>query len=150
MSPEAVAEKVIILSSMGFADNNLEELVKKYNGNLELIVEMLLLNQGKSRGYHSDEPQQGRHGYCRRRREMSPEAVAEKVIILSSMGFTNNNLEELVKKYNGNLELIVEMLFLNQRNENINKGKDKERIIKEDNDMEVEEEGNANVFSYNL
>ncbi|CAI2167250.1 2531_t:CDS:1 [Funneliformis geosporum] len=74
----------------------------------------------------------------RRNQQIPSEVVAEKVNVLNTMGFVDDNLEGLVKKYNGNLEYIIEVLLLNQRN-----GQKDENEIKKDNDdeqsMEVEE-----------
>ncbi|CAG8481742.1 2582_t:CDS:2 [Funneliformis caledonium] len=44
----------------------------------------------------------------RRHQQISSEVVAEKVNVLHTMGFVEDNLEGLVKKYNGNLEHIIE------------------------------------------
>ncbi|RIA86162.1 hypothetical protein C1645_780299 [Glomus cerebriforme] len=85
-----------------------------------------------SRGY-------GCGRYYRRNQQISSEVVAEKLNILHSMGFVNDNLEELIKKYNGNLELIIEVLLFNQQNEQNNERKEVTNDEK-DQPMEVEEE----------
>jgi hypothetical protein len=114
---------------------------------------------GRSRyGCHSGETQQGNdnanrcyrnasyrgHGcgrYYRRRQQISSEIVAEKINILHSMGFFNDNLEELVKRYNGNLESVIEVLLFNQQNEQ-NKQAVREESGEKDQPMEIEEENN--------
>jgi hypothetical protein len=92
-----------------------------------------------SRGY-------GCGRYYRRRQQISPEIVAEKINTLHSMGFFNDNLEELVRKYNGNLEAIIEVLLFNQQNEQNNENVNKQVVREENNEkdqpMEIEEENN--------
>ena len=61
---------------------------------------------------------------------------------LKLLGFFNDNLEEIVKKYDGNLESIIEALLFSQNNE-----KNKE-VVREENDkkyqpMEIEEENKS-------
>jgi len=99
------------------------------------------------RGFrHESSSQQGCNtasrgcGY-RGRQKISSEVLAEKINLLHSMGFFNDNLEELIKKYNGNLEHIIEVLLFNQQNEQ-SEEKNKEKEVREENgeqSMEVEE-----------
>lgn len=110
---------------------------------------------GRSRyGHHSDENTNrnafsrgyGCGRYYRRRQQISSEIVAEKINTLHSMGFFNDNLEELVRKYNGNLETIIEVILFNQQNEKNNETVNKQVVREENNEkdqpMEIEEENN--------
>ncbi|CAG8443884.1 13316_t:CDS:2 [Rhizophagus irregularis] len=72
--------------------------------------------------------------------------VMDAINTLHSMGFFNDNLEELVRKYNGNLEAIIEVLLFNQQNEQNNENVNKQVVREENNEkdqpMEIEEENN--------
>jgi hypothetical protein len=79
--------------------------------------------------------------------------VAEKINTLHSMGFFNDNLEDLVKKYNGNLEFIIEVLLFNQQNEQNSEidREVREQVVRKENGegdqpMEVEEENRPYVL----
>ncbi|GBB98421.1 hypothetical protein RclHR1_03220014 [Rhizophagus clarus] len=109
---------------------------------------------GRSRhGYHSDNYTNGcnrnasSRGYgCgrhhRRRHHISSEVLTEKMNTLHSMGFFNDNLEELVRRYNGNLESVIEFLLSNQQSEQNNKRVAREENSEKDQPMEIEEENN--------
>ncbi|CAG8507783.1 15067_t:CDS:2 [Acaulospora morrowiae] len=82
------------------------------------------------------------------RKPLTPEELAEKVALLNSMGFPaekNSHYEELLKKFNGRIGRVIEILLRERKKEedDKNKGNDDENGGNEEDDGN-KEEGDGN------
>lgn len=80
------------------------------------------------------------HPQCNNQPSFTQEQLNEKLSTLHSMGFDSSNnalYEDLLKRYNGNLERVIELLL---RNQQINEYYDNDKSSKKRNEIVINEE----------